>query len=169
MHLVNGVGILSQQDPSCQFQPTEAFLKVERAIPQMMCFPSRDLYVSPMTCHLLRQREERRPTLSTSFRTMAEFMDYTSSQCGVSWCELTLCPWSVLGKNQYSYPRACTFMEADHKQLIKPGSECKLEFTQHTWTGFLNLVIEGTAVSKPQMFFILPWVLTVWRSVVLLC
>lgn len=27
-------------------------------------------------------REERRPTLSTSFRTMAEFMDYTSSQCG---------------------------------------------------------------------------------------
>ncbi|XP_032748821.1 A-kinase-interacting protein 1 isoform X2 [Rattus rattus] len=28
------------------------------------------------------QREERRPTLSTSFRTMAEFMDYTSSQCG---------------------------------------------------------------------------------------
>ncbi|EDM17898.1 similar to C11orf17 protein (predicted), isoform CRA_d [Rattus norvegicus] len=28
------------------------------------------------------RREERRPTLSTSFRTMAEFMDYTSSQCG---------------------------------------------------------------------------------------
>ncbi|XP_054438316.1 A-kinase-interacting protein 1 [Pteronotus mesoamericanus] len=28
------------------------------------------------------EREERRPTLSASFRTMAEFMDYTSSQCG---------------------------------------------------------------------------------------
>ncbi|XP_028357335.1 A-kinase-interacting protein 1 isoform X3 [Physeter macrocephalus] len=27
-------------------------------------------------------REERHPTLSASFRTMAEFMDYTSSQCG---------------------------------------------------------------------------------------
>ncbi|XP_052567706.1 A-kinase-interacting protein 1 isoform X2 [Peromyscus californicus insignis] len=31
---------------------------------------------------LLGEREERRPTLSASFRTMAEFMDYTSSQCG---------------------------------------------------------------------------------------
>ncbi|XP_055972087.1 A-kinase-interacting protein 1 [Sorex fumeus] len=31
---------------------------------------------------LAREREERRPTLSASFRTMAEFMDYTSSQCG---------------------------------------------------------------------------------------
>ncbi|XP_004470319.1 A-kinase-interacting protein 1 isoform X1 [Dasypus novemcinctus] len=30
----------------------------------------------------LGQREERHPTLSASFRTMAEFMDYTSSQCG---------------------------------------------------------------------------------------
>ncbi|XP_036181197.1 A-kinase-interacting protein 1 isoform X1 [Myotis myotis] len=28
------------------------------------------------------EREERCPTLSASFRTMAEFMDYTSSQCG---------------------------------------------------------------------------------------
>ncbi|XP_052057437.1 A-kinase-interacting protein 1 isoform X4 [Apodemus sylvaticus] len=28
------------------------------------------------------EREERVPTLSASFRTMAEFMDYTSSQCG---------------------------------------------------------------------------------------
>ncbi|XP_048216568.1 A-kinase-interacting protein 1 isoform X1 [Perognathus longimembris pacificus] len=28
------------------------------------------------------EREERQPTLSTSFRTMAEFMDYASSQCG---------------------------------------------------------------------------------------
>lgn len=28
------------------------------------------------------EREERHPTLSASFRTMAEFMDYTSSQCG---------------------------------------------------------------------------------------
>ncbi|XP_064221267.1 A-kinase-interacting protein 1 isoform X2 [Aotus nancymaae] len=33
--------------------------------------------------HLERPpREERPPTLSASFRTMAEFMDYTSSQCG---------------------------------------------------------------------------------------
>ncbi|XP_066222237.1 A-kinase-interacting protein 1 isoform X2 [Saccopteryx leptura] len=33
--------------------------------------------------HLLPgEREESRPTLSASFRTMAEFMDYTSSQCG---------------------------------------------------------------------------------------
>ncbi|KAF6332401.1 A-kinase interacting protein 1 [Rhinolophus ferrumequinum] len=28
------------------------------------------------------EREERPPTLSASFRTMAEFMGYTSSQCG---------------------------------------------------------------------------------------
>ncbi|XP_008052756.1 A-kinase-interacting protein 1 isoform X1 [Carlito syrichta] len=28
------------------------------------------------------EREERHPTLSASFRTMAEFMDYASSQCG---------------------------------------------------------------------------------------
>lgn len=28
------------------------------------------------------EREERHPTLSASFRTMAEFMDYTSNQCG---------------------------------------------------------------------------------------
>uniref|UniRef100_A0A8C7EPU2 A-kinase interacting protein 1 n=1 Tax=Neovison vison TaxID=452646 RepID=A0A8C7EPU2_NEOVI len=28
------------------------------------------------------EREDRQPTLSASFRTMAEFMDYTSSQCG---------------------------------------------------------------------------------------
>ncbi|XP_012580539.1 PREDICTED: A-kinase-interacting protein 1 isoform X2 [Condylura cristata] len=28
------------------------------------------------------EREERYPTLSASFRIMAEFMDYTSSQCG---------------------------------------------------------------------------------------
>ncbi|KAF6101927.1 A-kinase interacting protein 1 [Phyllostomus discolor] len=41
---------------------------------------------------LLGEREERRPTLSASFRTMAEFMDYTSSQCGVSWCKLKPCP-----------------------------------------------------------------------------
>ncbi|XP_054998501.1 A-kinase-interacting protein 1 isoform X2 [Sorex araneus] len=31
---------------------------------------------------LAGEREEKRPTLSASFRTMAEFMDYTSSQCG---------------------------------------------------------------------------------------
>ncbi|XP_060223049.1 A-kinase-interacting protein 1 isoform X1 [Meriones unguiculatus] len=31
---------------------------------------------------LLGEREERCPTLSASFRTMAEFMDYASSQCG---------------------------------------------------------------------------------------
>ncbi|XP_039719464.1 A-kinase-interacting protein 1 isoform X2 [Pteropus medius] len=31
---------------------------------------------------LLGEREETCPTLSASFRTMAEFMDYTSSQCG---------------------------------------------------------------------------------------
>lgn len=33
-------------------------------------------------CLLPGEREERHPTLSASFRTMAEFMDYTSSQCG---------------------------------------------------------------------------------------
>ncbi|XP_008851662.1 A-kinase-interacting protein 1 [Nannospalax galili] len=31
---------------------------------------------------LPREREETYPSLSVSFRTMAEFMDYTSSQCG---------------------------------------------------------------------------------------
>ncbi|XP_042547660.1 A-kinase-interacting protein 1 isoform X1 [Dipodomys spectabilis] len=33
-------------------------------------------------CLLPGEREERQPTLSSSFRTMAEFMDYASSQCG---------------------------------------------------------------------------------------
>lgn len=40
---------------------------------------------TPAACplHLVQEeREERFPTLSASFRTMAEFMDYTSSQCG---------------------------------------------------------------------------------------
>ncbi|XP_077914547.1 A-kinase-interacting protein 1 isoform X2 [Halichoerus grypus] len=36
------------------------------------------------------EREERQPTLSASFRTMAEFMDYTSSQCG------TICLPSII-------------------------------------------------------------------------
>uniref|UniRef100_A0A8C6E785 A-kinase interacting protein 1 n=1 Tax=Moschus moschiferus TaxID=68415 RepID=A0A8C6E785_MOSMO len=31
---------------------------------------------------LPRKREDRHPTLSASFRTMAEYMNYTSSQCG---------------------------------------------------------------------------------------
>lgn len=35
----------------------------------------------PRRC-LPAEREERPPTLSASFRTMAEFMGYTSSQCG---------------------------------------------------------------------------------------
>ncbi|XP_028623890.1 A-kinase-interacting protein 1 isoform X2 [Grammomys surdaster] len=44
--------------------------------------PYQERWSVPGSQRLLREREERRPTLSASFRTMAEFMDYTSSQCG---------------------------------------------------------------------------------------
>ncbi|XP_032748820.1 A-kinase-interacting protein 1 isoform X1 [Rattus rattus] len=44
--------------------------------------PYQERWSVPGPQSLLGEREERRPTLSTSFRTMAEFMDYTSSQCG---------------------------------------------------------------------------------------
>ncbi|XP_063123448.1 A-kinase-interacting protein 1 isoform X8 [Rattus norvegicus] len=49
------------------------------------------------------QREERRPTLSTSFRTMAEFMDYTSSQCGRN-CrgETSVGPGSIYQTSEHS-------------------------------------------------------------------
>ncbi|XP_051048613.1 A-kinase-interacting protein 1 isoform X2 [Phodopus roborovskii] len=44
--------------------------------------PYQERWSVPGPQRLLGEREERRPTLSASFRTMAEFMDYTSSQCG---------------------------------------------------------------------------------------
>ncbi|XP_077625279.1 A-kinase-interacting protein 1 isoform X2 [Crocuta crocuta] len=45
--------------------------------------PYRERRPAAGSQHLLPgEREERQPTLSASFRTMAEFMDYTSSQCG---------------------------------------------------------------------------------------
>ncbi|GAB1292539.1 A-kinase-interacting protein 1 [Apodemus speciosus] len=44
--------------------------------------PYQERWSVPGSQRLLGEREERLPTLSTSFRTMAEFMDYTSSQCG---------------------------------------------------------------------------------------
>ncbi|XP_013203116.1 A-kinase-interacting protein 1 isoform X1 [Microtus ochrogaster] len=44
--------------------------------------PYQERWSVPGPQRLLGEREERCPTLSASFRTMAEFMDYTSSQCG---------------------------------------------------------------------------------------
>lgn len=44
--------------------------------------PYQERWSAPGSQRLLGEREERRPTLSSSFRTMAEFMDYTSNQCG---------------------------------------------------------------------------------------
>lgn len=44
--------------------------------------PYQERWSAPDAQLLLGEREEKRPTLSASFRTMAEFMDYTSSQCG---------------------------------------------------------------------------------------
>nr|XP_060461943.1 A-kinase-interacting protein 1 isoform X3 [Panthera onca] len=57
-------------------------------LPPMACCAgagfSRSSLPSPTQgwAHAPGKREERQPTLSASFRTMAEFMDYTSSQCG---------------------------------------------------------------------------------------
>ncbi|XP_052567710.1 A-kinase-interacting protein 1 isoform X6 [Peromyscus californicus insignis] len=52
---------------------------------------------------LLGEREERRPTLSASFRTMAEFMDYTSSQCGRNSREETsVGPGSIYQTSEHS-------------------------------------------------------------------
>ncbi|XP_075827967.1 A-kinase-interacting protein 1 isoform X4 [Microtus pennsylvanicus] len=44
--------------------------------------PYQERWSVPGPQRLLGEREERCPTLGASFRTMAEFMDYTSSQCG---------------------------------------------------------------------------------------
>lgn len=44
--------------------------------------PCPERWPAPDLHRLPREREEKYPTLSASFRTMAEFMDYTSSQCG---------------------------------------------------------------------------------------
>ncbi|XP_027265854.1 A-kinase-interacting protein 1 isoform X1 [Cricetulus griseus] len=44
--------------------------------------PYQERWSVPGPQRPLGEREERRPTLSASFRTIAEFMDYTSSQCG---------------------------------------------------------------------------------------
>ncbi|EDL16949.1 A-kinase-interacting protein 1 isoform X2 [Mus musculus] len=44
--------------------------------------PYQERWSVPGSQRLLGEREERCPTLSSSFGAMAEFMDYTSSQCG---------------------------------------------------------------------------------------
>ncbi|XP_040612525.1 A-kinase-interacting protein 1 isoform X2 [Mesocricetus auratus] len=44
--------------------------------------PYQERWSVPGAQRLPGEREERQPTLSASFRTIAEFMDYTSSQCG---------------------------------------------------------------------------------------
>ncbi|XP_051005163.1 A-kinase-interacting protein 1 [Acomys russatus] len=44
--------------------------------------PYQERWCAPDPQRLLGEREEKRPTLTASFRTMAEFMDYASSQCG---------------------------------------------------------------------------------------
>lgn len=56
--LTGGVGVLSQEGPCGGQQAVEP----RRLLPA--------------------EREDRHPTLKASFRIMAEFMDYTSSQCG---------------------------------------------------------------------------------------
>ncbi|XP_006873048.1 PREDICTED: A-kinase-interacting protein 1 isoform X2 [Chrysochloris asiatica] len=48
------------------------------------------------------EREERYPTLSASFRTMVEFMDYASSQCGKYYSSV---PEEVGASHVYRYHR----------------------------------------------------------------
>ncbi|XP_032748822.1 A-kinase-interacting protein 1 isoform X3 [Rattus rattus] len=65
--------------------------------------PYQERWSVPGPQSLLGEREERRPTLSTSFRTMAEFMDYTSSQCGRN-CrrETSVGPGSIYQTSEHS-------------------------------------------------------------------
>ncbi|XP_005612208.1 A-kinase-interacting protein 1 isoform X1 [Equus caballus] len=79
------------------------------------------------------EREERHPTLSASFRTMAEFMDYTSSQCGKYYSSV---PEEGGATHVYRYHRGKSELNGQRK-ATSPGlggiyqvSECALEATQ---------------------------------------
>lgn len=98
------------------------------------------------------EREERRPTLSASFRTMAEFMDYTSSQCGKYYSSV---PEEGGATHVYRYHRGksqlrlCSDLEKGQRKETSLGfggicraSECMLEAPQPPESISKDLYIE---------------------------
>ncbi|XP_070482407.1 A-kinase-interacting protein 1 isoform X2 [Equus przewalskii] len=85
------------------------------------------------SARLGQEREERHPTLSASFRTMAEFMDYTSSQCGKYYSSV---PEEGGATHVYRYHRGKSELNGQRKATspglggIYQASECALEATQ---------------------------------------
>lgn len=102
---------------------------------------------------LAAEREERRPTLSASFRTMAEFMDYTSSQCGKYYLSV---PEEGGATHVHRYHRGksevhlCSDIRNGHQRKgpsfdlgnIYQPSECTPEASQPTETISKDLYIE---------------------------
>ncbi|XP_017503930.2 A-kinase-interacting protein 1 isoform X1 [Manis javanica] len=98
------------------------------------------------------EREERHPTLNASFRTMAEFMDYTSSQCGKYYSSV---PEEGGATHVYRYHRGkselhlCSDRENGQKKDTFLGlggicqvSECTLEASQPAQNISKDLYIE---------------------------
>ncbi|XP_006885491.1 PREDICTED: A-kinase-interacting protein 1 isoform X1 [Elephantulus edwardii] len=86
------------------------------------------------------EREERCPTLNASFRTMAEFMDYASSQCGKYYASM---PEEGGANHVYRYHRgksessSCSDLRNGQRQntalgleSICQGSQCDLQASQ---------------------------------------
>ncbi|KAM8814958.1 A-kinase-interacting protein 1 isoform 1-T1 [Rhynchonycteris naso] len=85
--------------------------------------------------HLLPgEREESRPTLSASFRTMAEFMDYTSSQCGKYYSSM---PEKGGATHVYRYHRGksqlhlCSDVGNGQRGEASLGFDCTSSATEH--------------------------------------
>ncbi|XP_007953102.1 A-kinase-interacting protein 1 [Orycteropus afer afer] len=98
------------------------------------------------------EREERYPTLSASFRTMAEFMDYASSQCGKYYSSV---PEEGGATHVYRYHRGkserswCSDMRNGQSQDTSLGlegiyqtSQCDLEASQPAESISKDLYIE---------------------------
>lgn len=124
------LGVISRERPSRASRPAAVF---QRFLP--------------------REREERCPTLSASFRTIAEFMDYTSSQCGKYYSSM---PEEGETTHVHRYHRGKSEVHLrsnignghqrkdtsfDHGNIYQP-SECTLEASQPTETVFKDLYIE---------------------------
>ncbi|XP_037696094.1 A-kinase-interacting protein 1 isoform X2 [Choloepus didactylus] len=82
------------------------------------------------------EREERHPTLNASFRTMAEFMDYTSSQCGKYYSSV---PEEGGATHVYRYHRG----KSELRLCSERGNGQDLQLNLQCWaTGFLGRLKE---------------------------
>ncbi|XP_004418468.1 PREDICTED: A-kinase-interacting protein 1 [Ceratotherium simum simum] len=91
------------------------------------------------------EREERYRTLSASFRTMAEFMDYTSRQCGKYYASV---PEEGGATHVYRYHRGKSELNGQRKDTssglgsIYQASECAPEASQPAENISKDLYIE---------------------------